>query len=270
MKSWMRENRTSGSVRGSRQAFHKQIILKGVSRLSTRLKTMRDVGKNIREARQGRGLTQDELAERLFVSRQTVSNYELGRTRPDIDMLEKLAQVLETDLNTLLYSPPDREEKRRVLKKKLLRLLIAAGIGLGLLALYMYFYPIAMAYSGRTYDNRPKFLVAAFLRPLAWMGLGWALMQGLSCFTALTPFSGKAAKWVRAGLVTLLVFYLFSVVFVTAVLYIPCLNQITSGPFKGLYGMLFYMGMYTIRAPAAVLILGAALWLVGFAKDRGN
>ena len=199
---------------------------------------MRDVGKNIREARQGRGLTQDELAERLFVSRQTVSNYELGRTRPDIDMLEKLAQVLETDLNTLLYGPPDREEKRRVLKKKLLRLMTAAGIGLGLLALYLYLYPLAMAYSGRTYDNRPKFLVAAFLRPSAWLGLGWALMQGLSCFTAL--------------------------------LYIPGLNPIASGPFKGLYGMLFYMGMYTIRAPAAVLILGAALWLVGFAKDRGN
>ena len=36
MKSRMRETRTSGSVRGSRQAFHKQIILKGVSRLSTR------------------------------------------------------------------------------------------------------------------------------------------------------------------------------------------------------------------------------------------
>ena len=40
MKSRMRENRTSGSVRGSRQAFHKQIILKGVSRLSTRLISM--------------------------------------------------------------------------------------------------------------------------------------------------------------------------------------------------------------------------------------
>ena len=39
---------------------------------------------------------------------------------------------------------------------------------------------------------------------------------------------------------------------------------------KALCGMLFYMGVYTIRAPAAVLIIGAALWLVGFAKDRGN
>lgn len=37
LKSRMRKNRTSGSVRGSRQAFHKVIILKGMSRLSTRL-----------------------------------------------------------------------------------------------------------------------------------------------------------------------------------------------------------------------------------------
>lgn len=36
LKSRMRENCTSGSVRGSRQAFHKEITLKGVSRLSTR------------------------------------------------------------------------------------------------------------------------------------------------------------------------------------------------------------------------------------------
>ena len=228
---------------------------------------MRDVGKNIRDLRQERGLTQDELAERLFVSRQTVSNYELCRTRPDIDTLEKLAQVLETDMNTLLYGPPDLEEKRRVLKKKLLRMLIAMGIGLGILALYLYLYPLAMEYSGRTYDNRPKFLVAAFLRPVAYLCLGWALMQALSCFSALAPFSNKAAKWVRNGLITLLILYLFSVVFVTAVLYIPGLFWLTSGPYKALYGVLFYAGMYTIRAPAAVLIVGAALWLFGFSKN---
>lgn len=228
---------------------------------------MRDVGKNIRDLRQESGLTQDELAERLFVSRQTVSNYELGRTRPDIDMLEQLARVLETDLNTLLYGPPDREEKRRILKRKLL---IALGIGLGLLALYLYLYPLTVAYSGRTYDNRPKFLVAAFLRPAAYLGLGWALMQALSCFTALSPFSHKAAGWIRAALITLLGLYLFSALYVAAVLYIPGLFWLSSEPYKALFGALFYAGMYTSRAPAAVLVLGAALWLVGFSKDRRN
>lgn len=39
---------------------------------------MANVGKNIRNLRTQKKLTQDELAEKLFVSRQTVSNYENG------------------------------------------------------------------------------------------------------------------------------------------------------------------------------------------------
>ena len=45
---------------------------------------MRDIGKNIRDLRKRQNMTQDELAARLFVTRQTVSNYEIGRTRPDV------------------------------------------------------------------------------------------------------------------------------------------------------------------------------------------
>ena len=39
---------------------------------------MRDIGKNIRDLRIEKNLTQDQLAEKLFVTRQTVSNYENG------------------------------------------------------------------------------------------------------------------------------------------------------------------------------------------------
>ena len=57
---------------------------------------MADVGKNIRKFRTKRHMTQDDLAERLFVSRQTVSNYETGKSNPDLDTLLKIAEVLET------------------------------------------------------------------------------------------------------------------------------------------------------------------------------
>ena len=56
---------------------------------------MADVGKNIRKFRTKRHMTQDDLAERLFVSRQTVSNYETGKSNPDLDTLLKIAEVLE-------------------------------------------------------------------------------------------------------------------------------------------------------------------------------
>ena len=39
---------------------------------------MRDIGKNIRTLRERKGMTQEELAQALFVTRQTVSNYETG------------------------------------------------------------------------------------------------------------------------------------------------------------------------------------------------
>ena len=39
---------------------------------------MANVGKQIRKLRTARSMTQDDLAEQLFVSRQTVSNYETG------------------------------------------------------------------------------------------------------------------------------------------------------------------------------------------------
>lgn len=39
---------------------------------------MAKIGRNIREQRMKKGLSQEELAERLYVTRQTISNYETG------------------------------------------------------------------------------------------------------------------------------------------------------------------------------------------------
>ena len=63
---------------------------------------MRDIGKNIRDLRQQRHLTQEELAEQLFVTRQTVSNYENGKGFPDISLIEPLANTLQVSLPELL------------------------------------------------------------------------------------------------------------------------------------------------------------------------
>ena len=55
---------------------------------------MRDISKNIKQLRIKKKMTQDELSEVLFVTRQTVSNYETGKSRPDIDMLIKISEAL--------------------------------------------------------------------------------------------------------------------------------------------------------------------------------
>ena len=73
------------------------------------------VNTNLRALRSARGMTQQEVADRLGVTRQALSGYESGRTRPDIDTLMRLCEIYETDIESLL-SGEDRTEKavRRV------------------------------------------------------------------------------------------------------------------------------------------------------------
>ena len=64
---------------------------------------MQDISKRIKQLRQKSGMTQEELANRLHVTRQAVSNWETRKTRPDIDTLEALAQAFAVDVTQLLY-----------------------------------------------------------------------------------------------------------------------------------------------------------------------
>ena len=57
---------------------------------------------NIKAIRRSKGLSQQELAVKLNVVRQTVSKWEQGRSVPDSDMLIALSEVLETPMSTLL------------------------------------------------------------------------------------------------------------------------------------------------------------------------
>lgn len=60
------------------------------------------LNENLKAARKSKGLSQEELATRLHVVRQTVSKWEKGLSVPDSDMLIKLSEVLETTVSELL------------------------------------------------------------------------------------------------------------------------------------------------------------------------
>lgn len=57
---------------------------------------------NIKAFRQKKGMTQEELASRLHVVRQTVSKWEKGLSVPDAELLIRLAEVLEVSVAQLL------------------------------------------------------------------------------------------------------------------------------------------------------------------------
>lgn len=51
------------------------------------------------------GLTQNELAEKIFVTRQAVSRWETGETMPNTETLKVLSKLFDVSINTLLGSP---------------------------------------------------------------------------------------------------------------------------------------------------------------------
>ena len=59
----------------------------------------------IHELRMKKGLSQDELAEKVFVTRQAVSRWENGETTPNTETLKLLSKLFDVSINTLLGSP---------------------------------------------------------------------------------------------------------------------------------------------------------------------
>lgn len=69
---------------------------------------------NIKAFRKNRGLTQEELAIRVNVVRQTVSKWEKGLSVPDADMLQKIAEVLEVTVSQLLGEEKEVEHRNEI------------------------------------------------------------------------------------------------------------------------------------------------------------
>jgi len=61
-----------------------------------------EFGEKLQELRKGKGLTQEELAEALFVSRTAVSKWETGRGYPNLDSLKEIANFFSVTLDELL------------------------------------------------------------------------------------------------------------------------------------------------------------------------
>ena len=60
------------------------------------------LSENIKTIRKSKGLSQEELAVKVNVVRQTVSKWEKGLSVPDSEMLISLSEALETPVSTLL------------------------------------------------------------------------------------------------------------------------------------------------------------------------
>lgn len=107
------------------------------------------IGKFIYEQRVKNNLTQKELAQELSVTSQAISKWENGRGIPDIEMLKKLSEIFDVDLETLL-SGEEKNTRKNYKFKFLILLIIIFLVVSGLIALILNkktetfnFYPLA-------------------------------------------------------------------------------------------------------------------------------
>ena len=59
-------------------------------------------GKKIFELRKERGLSQEQLGEKINVTRQIISNWELGEASPNPEQLKKISKILNISIDELL------------------------------------------------------------------------------------------------------------------------------------------------------------------------
>ena len=110
------------------------------------------VASNIRKFREEKNFTQSDLADRLSVTRQAVSNWENGKTEPDIETLHKISDILEITVEELIYG--SKRETTVIHKHEhITKTTAGGGIGFGA-------------------------VLAMVISYVEWHSVGWAILHG--------------------------------------------------------------------------------------------
>lgn len=90
------------------------------------------LGKNIYNLRKKNGLSQEKLAEQINVTRQTISNWELGETSPNPEQLILLSNLFHKSIGELLgnevMSAPTEDQNKNIIKNIYISLSMICGL----------------------------------------------------------------------------------------------------------------------------------------------
>ena len=145
------------------------------------------LSENIRNIRKAKGLSQEELAVKLNVVRQTVSKWEKGLSVPDSDLLIALSEALDTPVSTLLGETVSEDEaddlkaiaqkleiinlqlaKRKETKRKLV-LWFCICLALIILLITIILFLIQSPYLGWNYDDPEKAVLGVAFHSFEWI-----------------------------------------------------------------------------------------------------
>ncbi len=119
------------------------------------------VSATIKKLRVEKNINQEQLAEQLHVTRQAVSNWETGKTQPDIETLTRIAEYFGVSAEYLIYGQEPVKESDAI--KRAWRF--------GRVHLAVTYYPEKMVMWGA--------VLATVVSYVKWKSIGWAMLHGL-------------------------------------------------------------------------------------------
>ena len=145
------------------------------------------LSENIKALRKSKGLSQEELAIKLNVVRQTISKWEKGLSVPDSDMLLSISEALETPVSTLLgetVTAPEADDlkaiseklevinlqlaQKKATRRKVLHwLFIALGVAIG--AIFAVLILFNSPYLGWNYSDPETAVLGVAVHALEWL-----------------------------------------------------------------------------------------------------
>ena len=145
------------------------------------------LNENIKTIRKSKGLSQQELAVKLDVVRQTISKWEQGLSVPDSDMLISISEVLETPVSTLLGEnviKPEVDELKAISAKlevinlqlaqrkttrKRIALWILILLCIVILSIFFVFLALESPYSGWDYSDPETAVLGTAFHSFEWL-----------------------------------------------------------------------------------------------------
>lgn len=146
------------------------------------------LNENLKSIRRSHGLSQEELAVKLNVVRQTVSKWENGLSVPDSDMLLSISEVLETPVSTLLGESVMESKaddlkviaeklevinlqlaQRKIIKQKMLRWMFVSVCTVIVIIFVALIFLFHSPYLGWDYTNPETAVIGVAFHALEWL-----------------------------------------------------------------------------------------------------
>lgn len=138
--------------------------------------------KNLSRLRKAAGLKQEELAEKLNVTRQTISGWETGRRQPDLDMLKQIADALNADIGDLIYGV--RMKYPRFQKKYVIWAVLCGCIALAVAIDWFFFFEGRILYGSPSYHPDAA-MWGRFFRQIGWFAGGMLLPAVVALYVSV-------------------------------------------------------------------------------------